>query len=451
MQALQELGGEASNDEIDKAVIDILKLPKEMLDLQYEESEDWIVKNRINFARSYAKKVSLLKNPRRSFWSLTELAEDLLNLKKSIIKKRTNPIIHNTRIGGVAYNIAELISIFDKIQFYSLSINKELQSKISKNISIKKISNKKSERYYVALSDKNNKFILGLANTDVYENTKFYKIPNIINKYIIFDLNFSKDFIEKAINKLSTRNKIVVCATSVHKIIKIKKIINQIDIIFLNKAELIKLTNIDSIEQGVKKILKINNKIKIVATNSKNNVFYADNKSIIKLKPPKIEVKNLYFNYEIRTYLQKFYSLNNSPQLIIDKSHLNRIIIGSATTTSCNPTKLFSQQGHGIPQTGNAVCWLKFGAICIPQHGYKMRMKVVASNGYGSNTTDTTQETTLLFQTANTGEASSGSSVCACVHSFIEGSTKRESDAPYCFIVHQVNSSFYEFFGNLPA
>ena len=177
----------------------------------------------------------------------------LLNLKNSIINKRSNPITHNYRIGGVAYNVAELLSIFYKIQFYSLLINKELQKKISKNISIKKINNEKSERYYVALSDKNNKFILGLANTDVYENTKFYKIPNIVNKYIVFDLNFSKDFIEKAINKLSNKNKIIVCATSVHKIIKIKKLINKIDIIFLNKAELIKLTNINSIEQGVKK------------------------------------------------------------------------------------------------------------------------------------------------------------------------------------------------------
>ena len=216
----------------------------------------------------------------------------LLNLKNSIINKRTNPIIHNYRIGGVAYNVAELLSIFDKILFYSLSINKELENKISKKISIKKINNEKSERYYVALSDKNNKFILGLANTDVYENTKFYKIPNLVNKYIIFDLNFSKDFIEKSINKLSARNKIVICATSVHKIIKIKKIINQIDMIFLNKAELTRLTNISSIVDGVKKILKINKKIKIIATNSKNNVIYGDNKSIIKIKPPKIKVQN---------------------------------------------------------------------------------------------------------------------------------------------------------------
>ena len=67
----------------------------------------------------------------------------LLNLKNSIINKRTNPIIHNTRIGGVAYNIAELISIFDKIQFYSLAINKELKNKISKNISIKEVNKDK--------------------------------------------------------------------------------------------------------------------------------------------------------------------------------------------------------------------------------------------------------------------------------------------------------------------
>jgi len=216
----------------------------------------------------------------------------LLNLKNIIINNRTNPITHNYRIGGVAYNVAELISVFDKIQFYSLSINKELQKKISKNISVKKINKEKSERYYVALSDKNNKFILGLANTDVYENTKFYKIPNMINKYIIFDLNFSKNFIEKAINSLTIKNKIVVCATSVHKIIKIKKIINQIDIIFLNKAELTRLTNISSTINGVKKILKINNNIKIIATNSRNNVIYGDNKSIIKIKPPKIKVQN---------------------------------------------------------------------------------------------------------------------------------------------------------------
>ena len=154
-----------------------------------------------------------------------------------------------------------------------------------------------------------------------------------------------------------------------------------------------------------------------------------------------------YFNKQLVVDSGVVMSYNEDLKLSRAGNSVNAIYICSALTQSCNPTKLFSQQGHTIPQTGNAVCWLKFGSLCIPQHGYKMRMKVVASNGYGSSTTDTTQETTLLFQTANTGEASSGSSVCACVHSFIEGSTKRESDAPYCFIVHEVNSALFEIFG----
>tara|TARA_Y100001970_G_scaffold30092_1_gene37341 strand:- start:629 stop:1516 length:888 start_codon:yes stop_codon:yes gene_type:complete len=216
----------------------------------------------------------------------------LLNLKKNIINYRTNPIIHKSRIGGVAYNVAEVISIFEKIQFYTLYINKELRNKISNKIIINQINKNTLDRYYIALSNKKNKFLLGLANTDVYENSKYLKIPNIINKFVIFDLNFSKSYLERAIIKLSNKNKIVVCATSVHKIKKIKKVLKNIDIIFLNKAELIKLTNTKNIINGVKKILKINKEIKIIATNSKNNVIYASNMNILKIKPPTIKVKN---------------------------------------------------------------------------------------------------------------------------------------------------------------
>ena len=97
---------------------------------------------------------------------------------------------------------------------------------------------------------------------------------------------------EKAIKKLSRKNKIIVCATSVYKIIKIKKVIKNIDIIFLNKAELIKLTNSSNIITGIKKIIKINKNIEIIVTNSKNNVIYANDNKIIKIKPPNIKIKN---------------------------------------------------------------------------------------------------------------------------------------------------------------
>ena len=216
----------------------------------------------------------------------------LLNLKKNIINFRSNQITQKNRIGGVAYNIAELLSNFVDVNFYSLAINEEIRKKISKKIYVHQVNKDYADRYYLALSDKNNKFLLGLANTDEYENNKSLKIPNIKNKNIIFDLNFSKTYLEKSINKLSKKNKIIVCATSVHKVIKIKRIINKIDFIFLNKAELLKLTNSSNIIVGVKKILKQNKKIKIITTNSKNNVIFGSNEFIKKIKPPSIKVVN---------------------------------------------------------------------------------------------------------------------------------------------------------------
>ena len=216
----------------------------------------------------------------------------LLNLKKNIINFRSNQITQKNRIGGVAYNIAELLSNFVDVNFYSLAINEEIRKKISKKIYVHQVNKNYADRYYLALSDKNNKFLLGLANTDEYENNKSLKIPNIKNKNIIFDLNFSKTYLEKSINKLSKKNKIIVCATSVHKVIKIKRIINKIDFIFLNKAELLKLTNSSNIILGVKKILKQNKKIKIITTNSKNNVIFGSNEFIKKIKPPSIKVVN---------------------------------------------------------------------------------------------------------------------------------------------------------------
>ena len=51
----------------------------------------------------------------------------LLNLKKNIINFRSNQITQKSRIGGVAYNIAELLSNFVDVNLYSLAINEEIR------------------------------------------------------------------------------------------------------------------------------------------------------------------------------------------------------------------------------------------------------------------------------------------------------------------------------------
>ena len=146
----------------------------------------------------------------------------LLNLKKNIINFRSNQITQKSRLGGVAYNIAELLSNFVDVNFYSLAINEEIRKKISKKIYVHQVNKNYTDRYYLALSDKNNKFLLGLANTDEYENNKSLKIPNIKNKNIIFDLKFSKTYLEKSINKLSKKIKLLCAQHQCIKLLKLK-------------------------------------------------------------------------------------------------------------------------------------------------------------------------------------------------------------------------------------
>jgi len=59
----------------------------------------------------------------------------------------------------VAYNIAELLSNFVDVKFYSLAINEEIRKKISKKIYVHQVNKNYVDRYYLALSDKNNKFL----------------------------------------------------------------------------------------------------------------------------------------------------------------------------------------------------------------------------------------------------------------------------------------------------
>tara|TARA_Y100000590_G_scaffold465594_1_gene638334 strand:- start:635 stop:1543 length:909 start_codon:yes stop_codon:yes gene_type:complete len=236
-----------------------------------------------------------MKNSKNNFYCIGALHYDyLLQLKNNIIKYRTNPILHKSKIGGVAYNVAKLISFFKKVEFYTLKVSSDLKSEVKdKNLKINNLNNINNERYYVAISNKKNKFLLGLANTDIYEkklNLKFNK--EIKNKYVIMDLNFSKNFLQKIINKISNTNKIIICATSVYKIYKIKSIIKKVNILFLNKDELIKLTNTKNIILGIKDILNRNNNITICVTNGKNNAILANKKKIYKIRPPKIKIKN---------------------------------------------------------------------------------------------------------------------------------------------------------------
>ncbi len=77
LQALRELGGSGSTDEIYQRVAENLKLPEDVLNAPHdpETSNQTEVQYRTAWARTYLKKFGLLESPQRSLWSLTKKAD----------------------------------------------------------------------------------------------------------------------------------------------------------------------------------------------------------------------------------------------------------------------------------------------------------------------------------------------------------------------------------------
>jgi len=77
LQALRDLGGSGSTDEIYQRVSENLKLPEDVLSVLHdpETSNQTEVQYRLAWARTYLKKFGFLQSPQRGLWSLTKKAE----------------------------------------------------------------------------------------------------------------------------------------------------------------------------------------------------------------------------------------------------------------------------------------------------------------------------------------------------------------------------------------
>lgn len=77
LQALRDLGGSGSSDEIYQRVSENLKLPEEVLGTLHdpETSNQTEIQYRLAWARTYLKKFGFLENPQRGLWSLTKKSE----------------------------------------------------------------------------------------------------------------------------------------------------------------------------------------------------------------------------------------------------------------------------------------------------------------------------------------------------------------------------------------
>lgn len=71
VEALRELGGSGTIEEIDNKVIELLSLTAEILDVPHANSSVSEVVYRLAWSRTYLKKFGLLENSARGVWSLT--------------------------------------------------------------------------------------------------------------------------------------------------------------------------------------------------------------------------------------------------------------------------------------------------------------------------------------------------------------------------------------------
>ena len=79
LQALRQLGGSGSTDEIYQRVAENLKLPDSVLSILHDQetSNQTEVQYRMAWARTYLKKFGFLESPQRGLWSLTKKAESV--------------------------------------------------------------------------------------------------------------------------------------------------------------------------------------------------------------------------------------------------------------------------------------------------------------------------------------------------------------------------------------
>ncbi len=86
LQALDQLGGSANNDEIEDALIKQFAFTQKQLNESYPKTRRSIIPARMSWARTYLKISSFLDNPKRAEWVLTKEGREALKLSDAEVR-----------------------------------------------------------------------------------------------------------------------------------------------------------------------------------------------------------------------------------------------------------------------------------------------------------------------------------------------------------------------------
>jgi len=113
IEALQQLGGSGTTEEIYEKVAQILDLPDDVLDIPHGSTSQSEVEYRLAWSRTYLKKYGLLENSARGVWALVSTSIDIekLNAKKIVKAVRELSKSQNKQSNIAELDIAELETV----------------------------------------------------------------------------------------------------------------------------------------------------------------------------------------------------------------------------------------------------------------------------------------------------------------------------------------------------
>lgn len=92
LQAIRELGGSASIEEIQDKLTETMGLSQQQLDLAYPKSGALIVPDRMSWARSHLKIAGLLASGGKGIWVLTDLGRDAADFSPAQVKAQVKKL-----------------------------------------------------------------------------------------------------------------------------------------------------------------------------------------------------------------------------------------------------------------------------------------------------------------------------------------------------------------------
>lgn len=87
LEALDKIGGSASLNEVNDAVIELVGLPAEAVEIQYESGAGAVVPDRLSWARSHLKAAGFLASGGRGVWLLTDEGRQAATWPETTLKK----------------------------------------------------------------------------------------------------------------------------------------------------------------------------------------------------------------------------------------------------------------------------------------------------------------------------------------------------------------------------